>query len=330
MFTVIIPVDLCQRASDITSKAIKIAQSAESSNIKIIIAHNDRAKKYDDFFLKSLAKFEMVNIISDRFYEEGVNSSILRNIAFNLVDSEHVVLLDVDIWPDFNLIEKYSRRITNNCEPFYILPCLYLTKFGSQQLSSNKLTVQQLKSRFYNFSRKEFLHLASPSSVTIMKTKDYKFIGGFDTDFSGHGYEDFDFLVRLLIHYKKIKSTTDFFVNKTARSPLFLEGFRRHLGEVCLETLIEKDMVFHLYHSKPIDSQYYAARPDNFITFASKHSSLIGDIPSKDSTLITKFVELCNQKKIDIQDYSILFDNKPGHIDRFDTFKRRLKFLMNR
>jgi predicted glycosyltransferase involved in capsule biosynthesis len=54
-----------------------------------------------------------------------------------------------------------------------------------------------MKKKFFDFSRKEFLHLASPSSITILKSDDYRMIKGFDERFRGHGYEDFDFLIRL-------------------------------------------------------------------------------------------------------------------------------------
>ncbi|WP_145519437.1 galactosyltransferase-related protein [Yersinia mollaretii] len=329
MLTAIVPVDLSQRALDIVKKAINMAHAAELAKVHIIFGHNNRNTIYDKMFLKSIAKFKSANIASENYYKLGVNTSLLRNKAFRKVTSEHLVLLDIDIWPDFKKLKKYSEKINNGSQPFYILPCLYLTKYGSKKLTTKKLSASDLIDRFYSFSRKEFLHLASPSSVTVMKSSDYENLGGFNINYNGHGYEDFDFLVRLSAYYNKLEPTTDFMVDKTARSPLFAEGFRRYLGELCLETLLEKDMVFHIYHDKPKGSKYYSSRPINFNFFAAQHTHLIGYKVSKDPTLLTNFVSLCIMKGQCIQDYAILFDNKPGHIDRFDTFKRRLRFLLN-
>lgn len=329
MLTAIVPIDLSQRAFDIIKKSINMARAAELAKVHIIFGHNNRDSIFDILFLKSISKFKSTSIVSSKFYEHGVNSSLLRNKAFNKVTSEYLVLLDVDIWPDFNVLIKYSKKINCGQQPFYIIPCLYLTKHGSHRLIKKKLSPPVLIEKFYGFSRKEFLHLASPSSVTVMKSSDYRKLDGFNIEYDGHGYEDFDFLIRLSDHYNKLTHTTDLLMDKTTHSPLFSEGFRRYLGEICLETLFEKDMVFHLYHDKPKGSKYYAARPKNFKLFAERHVHLIGSNVSTDPTLLTKFVNFCIVKGINIQEYSILFDNKPGHIDRFDTFKRRLRFLLN-
>ncbi len=329
MLTAIVPVDLSQRALDIIHKSINMARAAELEKVRIVFGHNDRGDIYDKIFLRLITKFKSVSIVSEQFYDSGINTSILRNEAFTKVVTKNIVLLDIDIWPDFKLIKKYSDRVEAGYQPFYILPCLYLTKHGSKKLISRKCSVSELTEKFYKFSRKEFLHLASPSSVTILKSYDYKVINGFNTKFVGHGYEDFDFLVRISLHYKKIEAATDFMINKTAHSPLFTEGFRRYLGELCLEVLIEKEMVFHLYHDKPRGTKYYAARPDNFIIFVKQHEGLSISNIKKETTLLTQFIKICAEKEISIHEHSILFDNKPGHIDRFDTFKRRLRFLFN-
>lgn len=159
---------------------------------------------------------------------------------------------------------------------------------------------------------------------------DYAKLNGFNTAYNGHGYEDFDFLVRLACHYNKLSSSPNFMINKTARSPLFSEGFRRYLGRLCLDILLEKDMVFHLYHKKTKESKYYKSRPNNFNFFVEQHKKLVAQGMNEYPTLIIEFIKLCVEKNVNIDDHAILFDNKPGHIDRFDTFKRRLNFLLNK
>lgn len=330
MLTAIIPIDLSQRAIDIITKTKKMLLAADASNVNIIFGHNNRNTIYDKIFLKIIEKFENCQVTSRDTGHDVVNTSKLRNEAFKKVISKHIILLDIDIWPDFEILKKYSNNILKGEQPFYILPCLYLTKLGSHALIKEKLSIQELTNKYFNFSRKEFLHLASPSSVTIMSSLDYIKLGGFDEKFSGHGYEDFDFLIRLGIYHNKIEPTLDFLTNANCRSPLFCQGFKRQLGELCIEALLSKDIVFHIYHEKLKESDYYKSRLNNQCYFQGKYKNFTTELTYKDPTLITTFLEFCKKRNIDIHNFSILFDNKPGHIDRFDTLKRRVNFLLQK
>lgn len=327
--TAIVPLDLVHRPLDIISKARQLATAAKRSNVKIVFAHNDRGMWVDRLFRLVIGKCDAAVTISKRFYTGNVNAALLRNEAFKLVEDEYLTLLDVDIWPDFALIEKYRLKVDAHERPFYMLPCLYLTKKGSSDLVRSKIDVNQLTQRFFSFSRKEFLHLASPSSVIVMRSKDYLILEGFNKAFSGHGYEDFDFMMRLASLHGYLDNAPDMLLDKTARSPLFARGFRRYLGESCFDALLEKDLVFHIFHERPDVDGYQAARKKNYELFVSLHKGKVFGEASGDPTLISGFTRLCVEKNIDVSDYGILFDNKPGHVDRFDTFRRRLRFLFN-
>lgn len=329
MLTAIVPIDLKVRAKDIIEKSINLAKEAEKNKVDIVFGHNDRGTKYDRALKKRLEKYAYSKLKSEYMASEKVNSSLLRNIAFEEVKTKLVLLLDVDIHPDFIFLLNYSNKLEKDKANFFIFPCLYLTKYGTEILNKKSVTVDELKNRFYNFSRKEFLHLASPSSITIMKTSDYRTLGGFDIRYEGHGYEDFDFLIRLKKLYKMNDEYEDFLNNRVARSPLFSVGFRKYLGESCLEFLLKKEMLFHLYHPKKTHDDYYISRKKNFERFALTHGSEVAISLQPDSTLINTFVTLCHERGVSVHDYSILFENKPGHIDRFDTLRRKLKFLFN-
>ncbi|MDB8312194.1 hypothetical protein PNE73_21755, partial [Escherichia coli] len=40
------------------------------------------------------------------------------------------------------------------------------------------------------------------------------------------------------------------------------------------------------------------------------------------------FIQRCIDRGDDIRDYSIYFDNKPGHVDRYDTMYRKVKYIL--
>lgn len=134
MISAIIPIDLKRRPKDIINKALNLATEASKSKFKVIFGHNDRHKKNDLIFKEKLKNSENVKVTSITENDDNINLSKLRNAAFESVETPFVMLLDVDIYPDFTLFNKYKNKILNNESEFYILPCLYLTKYGTNIL----------------------------------------------------------------------------------------------------------------------------------------------------------------------------------------------------
>ncbi|MED9565385.1 glycosyltransferase [Escherichia coli] len=155
MLTAIIPVDLKRRPNDIIKKSIFMSKMAQERNIKIVFGHNNRFTKYDYKIVKELQKYNNVKINSLTNRSDSINPSLLRNFAFDFVDTEYIILLDVDIYPDFELFEKYKNKIKENINPFYVIPCLYLTKYGSESLKKIALLIQ-LKINILGFPGRSF------------------------------------------------------------------------------------------------------------------------------------------------------------------------------
>lgn len=332
MLTAIVPLDLNRRPKDLIRKVKYLSEVAERNNFFVIFGHNDRGSRYDSYVKKLIKKFSFIKIISKCFSGMDINAAKLRNLAFELVTTEYMVLLDADIYLEISLLNQYKNKIAKHEKPFYIIPCLYLTKYGTRKLTLGSVSAQELKDSYFNFSRREFLHLASPSSIVILRSDAYRAIGGFCTKYHGHGYEDFDFLIKLAEHYSLLDVRTDFSDEQYSRSPLFAVGFRRYLGELCLDVLLDKTMLLHLYHKKDNRDSYYLSRKSNYNIFLERCLSINQIDNSKmmsDSTLINKFVLLCNASGKNIHDYSIFFENKPGHIDRYDSLIKKIKFLLS-
>ncbi|TCP75533.1 putative glycosyltransferase involved in capsule biosynthesis [Pseudomonas putida] len=323
--TIILPIDLGSRPIDIILKALRICREGEKYGWKIVIGLAVRNIWPEIIFKRVIGKFPNISIV-ETAHAGPVNNARLRNSACKVTESKYLIFLDVDIWPDHDLFYKYQNKIEKDELDFVFIPCMYLSQYGSKRLISER-DPKSLRDRYFNFSRKEFLHLANPSSVTIMRSQDFSSLGGFDEQFEGHGYEDFDFMLRLAGLYNSLTECGKILDAGTARSPLFPTGFRRALGRLCLPLLIDKDMAFHLYHDTPKQTKYYAARTGNLERFLTQHQHLTSTHPES-STLIEDFLSLCRLNNLDYKDYSALFENKPGHIDRFDTFKRRLRFLL--
>lgn len=331
ILTCIVPIDLRRRPKDIISRAINLSKSAMVDNVNISFGINYSNDRYENLFIEKMSVFSNVAIELVKGKRE-VNLSSLRNAAFSNVDTDDLVLLDVDIYPDFSLFIKDIKKNYYERDKFIIYPCLYLSKSGSKVLKNSCLRDMDLLKKYFLFHRMYFLHLASPSSITLMKKDTYKKIGGFNESYIGHGYEDFDFLIRLCKFYSILPKDTDSFIDKPSRSPLFAVGFRRFLGRLCFPKLLSKEILLHVYHDKYQceNDSYYEYKRDNFCFFESEHYAFFNnEISGGNDTLISEFINYVSMNNGSIHDYSIYFENKPGHVDRLDTFKRRLRFLLN-
>lgn len=331
VLTCIVPIDLRRRPKDIISRAVNLSMAAMRDNVNISFGLNCSKDGYDALFIEKMSSFPNVAIELVKQKEE-VNLSSLRNAAFSNVSTDDIILLDVDIYPDFSLfIKEIENRYYEN-NKFIVYPCLYLSEYGSKALKNNKIRVSDLLGKYFSFYRMYFLHLASPSSITLMKKNTYREIGGFNEHYTGHGYEDFDFLIRLCKYFSILPGDTDSFIDKPSRSPLFAIGHRRFLGRLCFPQLVNKEILLHIYHDKYQceNDSYYQHKMNNFYLFKREHHAFFkGETSDVNDTLIPEFINYVSENNGSIHDYSIYFENKPGHIDRLNTFKRRLRFLLN-
>ena len=207
-------------------KKIKDIIKQLPNNIELVIGHNDKNTFYD-FLLKSISKKSNIVLVSTSIKSELTNNSTLRNIAVEKASSDVIFLMDVDIWFDIKLYKDCANLVRTEEKPFVMLPCIYLTDKGSKTIE--KLQREKMFEKLISFRRDLFQHIASPSSVIFLKKTDYSKIGGFDEKFVGHGYEDFDFIVR-----------GDGFCEMTVK------GFSKGTG---IEKVLE-------YHNIPIDNAY--------------------------------------------------------------------------
>lgn len=328
MLSIIVPVDLDRRPNDLIRKLHLLITHKNANQLHFVIAHNHRGSWFDDQLVKILSCIKNVVLVSKPFYKGPINNSLLRNKAVLHADSFCLLLLDADLVPDQELFFKCAEQIKSGQREMIVLPCLYLSKYGSHLLTKKNETPAALFKRFLKFDRTPFLHIASPSSITFLTRENYWLIGGFDEAFTGHGYEDFDFMLRLGIKLGLIKHEIDMLEDVVCRSPLLASGFRKYLGRLSLPHFLSQEVIFHLHHGKNQRERYYKSRTINRELFISKnkHLSISTDVKSE-MILIQDFFSLCSKKNLNPQDYSILFDNRPGHVDRPKSFYRTVKLF---
>ena len=205
--SVIIPVRLTEARTDIVER-LEYCLSDPNLNrntIEFIVvddgSSNDLSielkNRYEELFLTFVKTNSEPN---DHF-----NLAKARNYGAQYANGELLLFLDVDLitLPDFytQIINEASLMdIKHHISRFLMCPVIYLTPGGHNEF--NKLPSQQKKSYCINamlYDNRELVEkFSSGTSAIIVNRHYYMSIGGQNENFSGWGYEDYEFTTRLM------------------------------------------------------------------------------------------------------------------------------------
>jgi predicted glycosyltransferase involved in capsule biosynthesis len=333
MVSIVTIVDLSLRAKQIEERVLSLINSVAESEFSFFIAHADRGTRADYRFKKIVSVFPNVFCISVNTSGADIELSRLRNEAVKCIGGGIVLLLDVDIYPDLRLFKSLAALVEAG-NPVVIAPCVYLTSSGTR-LIQEPLGPDMILDSSLNFCADYVLHWALPSSVMAFDYSNYIAIGGFYEGYVGHGYEDFDFMLRLALHAGVINASSELLIDSTYRAPLLSIGFRAILARLCLSNLLDKNIAFHLFHGKDLLSNYYKRRKSNAEIFNFRFKEIVSFYSyskSQQSTraLIDDFFIQCDRRGANPSAFYSLFDARPRHLLVDKTWLMRLRRQINR
>ena len=314
--TIVTIADFANRPWQLLERLTELASVLDSSEFELVIGHANREQPADIELKKRMADYVGVKIISVIPNGNLQELSRLRNAAVSESRSPILILLDADIYPDLALFRALTGKVSAG-QRLSIAPCMYLTSAGSKCIKK-PYGISHIVNSTLAYSPEFVVHWAIPSSVMALRNSDYWEVGGFFEKYVGHGYEDFDFMLRIALHADLITPTGDLLIDKTYRAPLLSIGFRAALGRLCLTNLLEKNIAFHLYH-KNYNSSYRKRRLENAKIF---HKRIMELVCSHEQfiyngytlTLINDFFVECLKQKIDPVEFYALFDARPRYM----------------
>lgn len=306
-------IDLSQRPLELISRLYRLAKVIEDSEFNLFIAHADRFSFADKILKLTFSIFSRVQLYSVRPEGSEVELARLRNAVISKIDADVLLLIDVDIFPDLQLFRSLIASVKAG-NRLAIAPCIYLDSAGNRLVKAGH--AEKVINDTLRFVPTFALHWAIPSSVTAFLSEDFRAIGGFYEGYRGHGYEDFDFLLRLSIYVGLIKPSIELSIDKTYRAPLLACGFRAALGKLCIPNLLDGNIAFHLFHGKSIDSSYQRLRVTNAEIFRKRATTFINESQPRNPTdqppdLIFTFYAECFKRNIDPSRFYALFDARP-------------------
>jgi predicted glycosyltransferase involved in capsule biosynthesis len=279
-----------------------------------------------------------IKVVLTPLDSKHVPLGLLRNRGAQIATGEYVLFLDVDLAVSWDFLQRLERWLKVGSQNFAIIPCLYGTSLGTDQLVGNGvLDIERTLSAFYEHRRDLISYLALNTSTVAIRREHYSMLGGFDERYLDHGLEDFDFLLRMALRDTTLPIPTDLLTDVTHQSPAFSSGFRAVLNLLSLPVFLDGVATLHRWHRRPARGGYYQRRRANWCFFQENIARLLGEratgavnpdwlpLIRKDGTLdsLLAVYRLLERAQRPPQDPSALFDNVPQHYFHPDRTRRR-------
>ena len=328
--TFIVPLDFSRRSKGILVRAIQLADFFEKNENPLIFGLNLNNKYYADLIQNKLKNYRYISFAS--YCSDEINLSKLRNIALKQVKTTHVVFLDVDIHIETYCFNFFLKSVNKN--ELNIYPCLYLTKKGSSFFK--KIKYSDFINLYFDFRRDLFLHLAFPSFILVCDLKSIVKINYMDESYKNHGYEDFDFILRLMKHKGMFnQDEISLFSDCKYTSIAAMSGYRLQISLPFLSNLTNGYYFFHIYHGKSRVDDYYSNQ--NKLYFNKKMIEIFSTneiVSTFEADLYDNFYiqfrQYCLDQKIDFKKYLVFFDPSPGHMWRCYTLSDYVRLYFSK
>lgn len=308
--TVITTIDLKYRPIQLLRRFSYFVNYFSKITLNLVIVHCNRNSISDKILTKITIAAKNIKIVHVSHRGDICNSR-LRNIGVAHAKTENIIFCDLDIYPEINTF--YYMIVNSIHSELCILPCIYLSKKGTNIFTKYKN--KSIVDKWLNeWDLNKLLHIALPSSLLCTSKELFMSINGFDENFIGYGYEDFDFMIRAALKKGQINNGGNLLIDKTYTTPLFSYGFRAELAKLSLPHYLNFQYGVHLFHSKK-NIQYYNLKKYNKTLFQKKFEKLIDiDLQQEAYSLVKIFIQECQHNKIDFESVSILFCKNPSNI----------------
>uniref|UniRef100_UPI0025BCE3A1 glycosyltransferase n=1 Tax=Campylobacter sp. TaxID=205 RepID=UPI0025BCE3A1 len=305
--SIIIPFGLSEERSYIRERVIYKANEYKSDhNVEYIFVEGYSSLEHN---LKDLIENNGHIYIKDESQVDFFSQGKCRNLGASFASAKVITFLDVDCYISSYSLEKILnlidiKNISQNVNEILVLPVVYLSKEGSEYIykQDKKLWDDIIKNDLISGKRTLIKYFSLVSSTIVLNRHKFLVLGGNNSEFVGHSYEDHDFFARLLFN------TTIF--SKTPKALCYDEGtwnIRKFKGFRAWFSLLGYEMSFHgvymyhFFHEEPNQNNYMSNRRKNHKKFYENLKSLkkyqIIPLLNK-SVLNNKILLLCNNDKL--------------------------------
>lgn len=222
--------------------------------------------------IRALCDRPRCRLVEDPAPQHPFAPGLVRNAGALAARGSHLFFYDVDLCAGPELVAGVLAWIDRQQEErdFAILPCLYLTRAGTDAVGFRGAPVD-LEPFLWSLLKGEnhlVAHLAVSTSTIVVTRRHFLHAGGNRPEYRGHGCEDLDLLHRLTSYRPLGKRPDDYYVDHKTRFPGDYRGFRAYWARYALPNLFEGLYTAHLWHPRPLERPYHRRRRKNELLMA--------------------------------------------------------------
>jgi len=283
--SIIVPIDLSRRPLGVLRRLRAFLDAPWPAGCtEIVVAHLTYGTRWDRVLerMVSARRTRMRNIVLPQTarlpHEPGIPLGRLRNIGAEAASGMDLFFADVDLVLPPNVIEE-ARQLRRELERGFVsVPVIYLShRVGldaARRLAAatpQRQVADHLRTLALN---RQMDGLALNSSLILVNKEHYRRLEGFHERYCGHGFEDFDLLMRLAHADEKAPLPASVLVNVPQASPGHAVGFRSYLARFTAPVLARGTIAYHVHHWRPKGDGYFEARQRNYELFCERMRSL--------------------------------------------------------
>lgn len=238
-------------------------------NCEVVI---DYQGPIDKDFVNLASIYKQLKIITSKgSTNQTYSPGLARNRAVEHACGEYLFFIDADLICDVALLKQLVARCRKLADigpqAFEMFPCFYLTE---QETQSDSLQFDHYLASYLSGQINRVENIALASSCLLVNKHWFIKLGGFDTDFVGHGGEDLTLIHQLALHYPIAELPSDYSDNIKSPFPASYQGFRRYFSLYALAHLFTDRFFVHLWHPRPLTNLYHKKRAGNDVLLVKK------------------------------------------------------------
>lgn len=253
------------RPSDLYRISNLIAKITKNSDIAVYVVDSGSPDEVSEK-VKEICRHYASSYINVDTSSEIFSIAKTRNIGASYALEDYVFFHDIDLIATDRLYESLIEETSNNwsANKFNCYPCFYIDKEATESFDwLDDSNLFSLLDDYHLGLNSRIQNPALASSCILINRAYFLSIGGYDLEFYGHGFEDFELANRLCYNYPIFQRPYNYYTDYKKWFTGKYEGFRSLFSMHGNLQLSKGLFMVHLWHPNAQNSNYVKSNKKN-------------------------------------------------------------------
>ena len=278
LLTIVFPVRVSEDRKDIINRLSYLEQNGElPKEIQILVSDDGSELKFSQEIMQLCQEKNYSYIRLDTSFFP-ISMARARNAAAVAIDTKYVLFQDVDLLPYQGFYQEMMKEVSiyemdKIEDEFIMFGVIYLTQEATQDFFDTEPSIRKQKFiKYYLENRKDKVEkFSTGTSVVVFNRYHYLMHGGNSEDFEKWGFEDIEFMCRLIRARKKFPLPHEFSLDykgfATINEYRGWKSVYRLFGD---QTFSKGMIMFHSWHPVNHEGEYKTGATKNRLLFEQK------------------------------------------------------------